>query len=155
MKLTIISIAALLASTALANAETFTFTGKNVPGKQIAAPGPAGKPIVAAQSTGDTELTWASGKKQSAKNECMAWSAPPGSGFSVAGVCSSTSSDGSKLAIAFSCVSLNDKNTMSDCWGKITGMSGPQQGKTSTVSWRGTQNPDGNGGTVVGAGVQH
>jgi hypothetical protein len=33
MKLTIISIAALLASTALANAETFTFTGKNVPGK--------------------------------------------------------------------------------------------------------------------------
>lgn len=155
MRWAMVSVVALLASTVVANAETFTFTGKNTPGQQIAGPGPMGKPVIAGTSKGETEITWASGKKTKSTNDCMAWSAPPGSGFTVQGICSSTDSDGSKSSLIFSCLSLNEKNTASDCWGRLTGLSGSLQGKTSTASWRGTQNADGKGSTVVGAGVQN
>lgn len=155
MRALLIAAAALLASTAVASAETFTFTGKSTPGQQIAGPGPGGKPMVAGTSKGETELTWASGKKTKSTNDCIAWSAAPGSGFSIQGICAATDADGAKSSLVFSCISLNDKNTASDCWGRLTGLSGSLQGKTSTASWRGTQNADGKGSTIVGAGVQN
>lgn len=156
MRLIVISsVAALFVTSSVASAETFTFTGSTTPGMQIAGPGPMGKPIFSGSFKGQTSVTWASGKKSTSTSDCNGWSAPPGSGFSVQGMCQSTDSDGSKQFLAFSCISLNDKNTMSDCWGRMTGTAGPAQGKTSTASWRGTQNADGKGSTLTGAGVQN
>jgi hypothetical protein len=155
MKSLALTVVLLLGSTAVANAESFTFTGKSANGMQIGGPGPMGKPIVSGTSKGSVDITYASGLKMSSANDCIAWSAPPTSGFTVQGMCSSVDKDGSKSFLLFSCLSLNEKNTASDCWGRITGLSGRLQGKTSTVSWRGTQNADGKGATIAGAGEQN
>jgi hypothetical protein len=145
----------LLGTAGVASAENFTITGKGTNVSQIGGPGPMGKPIVAGVSKNETEVTWASGKKTTSKGDCMAWSAPPTSGFTAQGICSSADNEGSKTFLVFSCLSLNDKNTASDCWGRLTGLSGAWQGKTATASWRGTQNADGKGGTAVGAGTMN
>lgn len=147
----LVSVAFLISATA-ASAETFTFSGKGTNVMQVGAPGPMGKPIVGGTSKNQTDVVWASGAKTKSTGDCMVWSAPPASGATVNGVCNSTDSDGAKSALFFTCISTNDKNTESDCWGRVSYTSGKNQGKTATVSWHGKQNADGKGGTAVGAG---
>ncbi len=152
MKTLTIAVALLLASTAIAQAETFTFTGKGTNVAQVGGPGPMGKPVGASHAKNDTEVTWASGKKTTSAGECMSWSATPGTGFSVQGICSGADSGGQTFLV-FSCVSVNDKNTAADCWGRLTGLTGTWKGKVGTASWRNTQNADGKGTTAAGAGT--
>ena len=149
--LLLVSVALVLGTTA-ASAETFTITGKSQPVTQVAGPGPMGKPIVGASVKIETDVTWASGTKEHSTGDCIGWSAPPASGFTTQGICSSASADGGKSSLVFSCISTNDKNTESDCWGRVTYLEGKNKDKVATVSWHGKQNADGKGGTAVGAG---
>jgi hypothetical protein len=155
MRALLVTAALLLGATGVANAENFTVTGKNTSVARVGGPGPMGKPVGAGHGTSEAEVIWASGAKSTWKGDCMGWTAPPTSGFSSQGVCSWTDSDGSKIFMLSSCISLNEKNTSTDCWGRLTGLSGKWEGKVGTASWRGTQNPDGNGGTVAGAGTRN
>lgn len=67
------------------------------------------------------------------------------------GMCNGTDADGGKAFLVFSCAG-NDKGTENDCWGRLTYVSGKNQGKVATASWHDKQNADGKGGTAVGAG---
>jgi hypothetical protein len=149
--LLLLSVAFVLGTT-VAQAETFTFTGKNTQGMLVAAPGPGGKPMVGATSKLETSIVWASGAKVQSTGDCIGWTAPPTSGATNQLVCNSTDADGSKSAAFLTCISTNEKNTESDCWGRIVYTSGKLQGKVSTFSLHGKQNADGKGGTSVGAG---
>lgn len=151
MKALMIGSAILFAMTGIANAETFSFTGKNTNGDQIAGPGASGKPVVAGASTFANDEVWASGTKMKSSGKCMAWSAAPASGFTVEGICSGTDGNGG-FFVQFSCVARGAKNAESDCWGGLTGTSGKYQGKMGTASWHGHQDADGKGSTSVGAG---
>lgn len=151
MKLILIAGAALLASTALANAEAFTFTSKGTITNQVGAPGPGGMPTGASFSTVESATTWASGKKTTAKGSCATWSAAPGGALSVNGACTLTDADGG-YAASFACAPMDKTNTVAHCWGGLTGTSGKHQGKSGTVSWRTTQAADGKSNTAVGSG---
>lgn len=151
MKTLLLVSVAFVLSAAAASAETFTFTSKSTTVAQVGGPGPAGKPVGASHATNEAEVVWASGTKMKSKGACMSWSAPPGSGFTAQGMCNGTDADGAKTFMVFSCTA-NDKNTENDCWGRLTYVSGKNQGKVATASWHGKQSPDGKGGTAVGAG---
>lgn len=138
--------------TTVANAETFTLSGKNTAGLQVGAPGPGGKPVVGGAAKIETDIVWASGAKMHSTGDCIAWSAPPASGATTNGVCNNTDADGGKSALWFACISTNEKNTESNCWGALAYSSGKYQGKVATLSWHGKQNADAKGGTAVGAG---
>jgi hypothetical protein len=152
MRSLLLLTAASLLCAGAANAETFTFTGSSQSGMQVAAPGPGGKPVVGVTAKIETNIVWASGAKEKSTGDCVGWSAPPGTAASNLGVCNSTSGNGDKSALFFTCITTNEQNTESDCWGRVVYTSGKNQGKSSTVSWHGKQNADGKGGTAVGAG---
>jgi hypothetical protein len=99
----------------------------------------------------ESQVTWASGKKTTSKGTCGTWSAPPGGAITNNGACMFTDADGG-FSASFACASLNDKNTVANCWGGLTGTAGAYQGKTGTVSWRATQSEDGKSNTAVGSG---
>ncbi len=151
MKSLLLLSAAFALSATAANAETFTITGKSQPVTQVAAPGPMGKPVSGGSVKIETDVTWASGVKEHSTGDCIGWSAPPASGFTSQGICSSASAEG-KSSLVFSCITANDKNTENDCWGRLSYSEGKNKDKTATVSWHGKQNADGKGGTAVGAG---
>jgi hypothetical protein len=151
MRFILIASVALLATTAVASAEAFTFTGKGTLTSQVGAPGPGGRPIGTSMAAVENETTWASGKKTTNKGTCGTWSAPPGSGMTNTGACTLSGPDGI-FSVAYGCASLNDKNTVANCWGSLTGTSGSLQGKTGTASWRVTQSADGKSTTSVGSG---
>ena len=151
MKLILIAGAALLATTAVASAEAFTFKGTGTLTSQVGAPGPGGGPIGTSMATVENETTWASGKKTTNKGTCGTWSAPPGGGITNNGACMLSGPDGA-FSVSFACASLNDKNTVANCWGGLTGTSGTLKDKSGTASWRVTQSADGKSTTTVGSG---
>jgi len=146
------TVAVLLASTTVASAESFTFTSTATIANQVGGPVAGGKPVGASFSNGESDTTFASGKKAKSKLQCANWSAQPGQLFTSIGFC--TADDGtSKYTVAFSCQATDEKNTASDCWGRLTGVSGAYQGKVGTASWHGAQNADGKSGTATGQGA--
>lgn len=151
MRVILISVAALLASTAIASAESFTFTSTGQVTNQVGATGPMGRPVGTTISTIESKVTWASGKKTTAKGTCGTWSAPPGGGITNNGACTLADEDGAFSAF-FACASLDEKNTMANCWGQLSGTSGAYQGKSGTVSWRATQSADGKSNSAIGSG---
>ena len=151
MKLILISAAALLASTAMANAEAFTFTSTGTLTNQVGAPGPMGRPVGASFANVESQTTWASGKKTTSKGTCATWTAPPGGGITTNGACILNESDGG-FAASFACASLDDKNTTANCWGAITGASGKYKGLGGTISWRAKLSADGKTNSAVGTG---
>lgn len=154
MRLLLLLTASLL-SAAAASAETYTFTGSSQTGMQIASPGPGGKPVAGVTAKIQTNVVWASGAKETSTGDCVGWSAPPGTAATNLGVCNSTSGNGDKTALFFTCIATNEQNTESDCWGRVVYLSGKNKGKSSTTSWHGKQNADGKGGTAVGAGYMN
>jgi hypothetical protein len=152
MKLIAATAIALLASTSIANAESYSFTSTATTVNQVGGPVAGGKPVGAGFSTGESTLTSASGKKSTSKLQCATWSAPPSGQFTTMGFCNGEEG-ASKYTVAFSCAAMNDKNTAADCWGRLTGISGTYANKTGTASWRATQGADGKSGTATGAGV--
>lgn len=152
MRVLATSLALVLASTVAANAESFTFTGTSQNTNQVGGPVAGGKPVGATFSTGDNQATWASGKKTSSKSRCAVWSAPPASMFTSTGICE-VDEGGNKFSVAFSCQAMDPKNTIADCWGRLTGVSGSYQNKTGTASWRGVQSADGKTANISGSGA--
>lgn len=152
---TLLLLTASFVCAAAAQAESYTFTGTSQSGMQIVAPGPGGKPVVGVTAKIQTNVVWASGAKDTSTGDCVGWSAPPGSGASNQGVCNSTSGNGDRTALYFTCIATNDKNTESDCWGRVVYLTGKNKGKTSTTSWHGKQNADGKGGSAAGAGYMN
>lgn len=152
MKLLNISLAALLASTAVAHAESFSFNGGGQLTNQVFAMGPQGRPVGATFATTESQTTWASGKRSSTKGTCANWSVPPSAGMTSNGACALTDSDGGTFSISFACAALDPKNTVANCWGAMTGSAGKYQGKAGTISWRSQLGPDGKSNTSVGSG---
>jgi hypothetical protein len=149
MKTVLASIVVLLASTSIANAESFTFASTATTTDRVGGPVAGGKPVGASMSSGESNVTYASGKKSTSKTHCANWSAPPGQLFTSTGFC--TGEEGAdKYTVAFSCQG-DEKG--GDCWGRLTGTGGAFQNKTGTVTWHGTQNADGKGGTATGQGA--
>ena len=151
MRLLLIAGAALLATTAVASAEAFTFTSTGTLTSQVGAPGPGGRPQGTSMATVESQTTWASGKKSTSKGTCGTWSAPPGGGITNNGACMLSGSDGD-FSVAFACASMNDKNTVANCWAGLTGTAGGFKGKSGTASWRVTQSADGKSSTSTGSG---
>lgn len=151
MRVILISVAALLASTAVASAEAFTFTSTGTLTNQVGAPGPMGRPTGATFANVESKTTWASGKTTTSKGTCATWTAPPGGGITTNGACALSEPDGG-FAASFACASLDDKNTKANCWGALSGTSGKYQGKGGTISWRATLSADGKTNTAIGSG---
>jgi len=94
-------------------------------------------------------VTYASGQRVTSPNKCASWSAPPTSGFATNGICTFSEGDGEQSTIQFSC---QTDATGQDCWGGLRGVTGKRSGKSGTISWRQTANPDGPG-TAAGTGM--
>jgi hypothetical protein len=149
----VLMIAALVcASPAVAQAESFTFESRNQIVNRIVAPVTGSKTIVAQFSHGEITATYPN-RKVVSKSECATWPAPQGSLFTTTGACVATDADGSRYTVVVSCRSVNDKNTVNDCFGQLTGLGGVYQGKTGTVSWRGTLSADAESTTATGTGM--
>jgi hypothetical protein len=142
MKLIATSFAVLVASAFAAHADSFTFSGNSKITNEVGGPVAGGKPVGANFSEGSNKTVYASGKKANSTYQCASWSASPASIFSGEGVCVVTEGDG-KFSVAFSCQSMDDKGNLSDCWGRLTGMTGSYMNKTGMASWRGTRSEDG------------
>jgi hypothetical protein len=155
MKSLLLLSAVFVLGTTAANADTFTFSGKNTPGSQISAPGPMGKPVFAGNSRFENELVRSNGTKMKSTGDCIAWSAAPASGFTVQGICSGTDADGTKTSVIFSCIATGTNGGDSNCWGGLTTTAGKTKGQTGTASWHTHENADGKGSTTVGAGTMN
>jgi hypothetical protein len=151
MKLIASSVAILVASTLAAHAESFTFSGSAKITNEVGGPVAGGKPVGASFSDGSSKTVYASGKKANSTHQCAAWSASPMSIFSGEGMCVVTEGDG-KFSVAFSCQNMDDKGLLTDCWGRLTGMTGSHMNKTGTASWRGTRSADGKSISSAGTG---
>jgi hypothetical protein len=101
---------------------------------------------------GQTQMIYASGQKAAQTFSCAGWSAAQGSRFTDDGVCTFSEGANEKGSIIFSCVS-DAKTGAADCWGGMRGVAGRNMGKTGTISWHQTNNPDGKTGTAVGTGM--
>ena len=146
MKLVTLSLAVLSMSVAAAHAESFSFAGTAKITSEIGGPVAGGKPEGASMSSGDTVATYASGKKVSSKANCAGWSGQPGDMFASHGLC--VAEDGAnKFSVAFSCQAIDAANT--DCWARLTGMSGTYLNKIGMASWHGVRN----GNTLTSAGT--
>lgn len=152
MKSLLLAFVAICLSASIASAESFTFTGRGTVGMTIASPGPMGKPIVGVTLKIETDLVFEGGSKEHSTGDCVGWSAPPASGASNNGVCTSTDSAGGKSNLFFTCIA-DEKTMQSDCWGRLVFESGKRAGKVGTLSWHNHQSTDGKGSSSAGAGV--
>ena len=152
MRLLCISAAAILASTAAANAESFSFDGTGQVTNQVQAAGPQGQPVGATFANVESQTNWASGRKTSSKGTCANWSIAPQGGITSNGACAMTDSDGGAFSLSFACAALDAKNAMANCWGSMAGTGGAYQGKAGTISWRAKASPDGKSSMSMGSG---
>jgi hypothetical protein len=152
MRKVLIALALICASPAAVRAESFTFESRNEIVNRIVAPVAGSKTIVAQFSNGQITATY-SNRTVLSKSECATWPAPAGSMFTATGACVATDTDGSRFTVVVSCRVVDDKNTVNDCFGQLTGVGGVYQGKTGTVSWRGTLSADAKSTTAKGTGM--
>jgi hypothetical protein len=152
MRVFFVSVALIAIMAGAAKAESFTFAARTDVVNRIVAPVAGSKTIVAQFSNGEIEATYSS-RKVLSKSQCATWPAPTGGTFTASGVCLALDSDGSQFTVVVSCRVVDDKNTVSDCFGQLTGVSGQYQGKTGTVSWRSTAGGEGKSSSQVGTGL--
>jgi hypothetical protein len=152
MKRYLCSLALLVVMATAAHAESFTFNARTSVVNRIVAPVAGSKTIVAQFTTGDIEAVYPSRTVRS-KAECATWPAPPGGMFTTSGACVATDADESRYTVVVSCRVVDDKSTVNDCFGQLTGVAGIYQGRTGTVSWRSTQTADGKGTSASGTGL--
>ena len=151
-RLIVSAVLACVLPVAAAKAESFTFASRNDITNRIVAPVAGSKTIVAQFSTGEIEVTYASRKVRST-SQCATWPAPAGSTFTVSGACVAKDADGSQFTVVVSCRAVDEKSTVSDCFGQLTGVSSVYQGKTGTVSWRSTASGDAKSTSSTGTGM--
>jgi hypothetical protein len=135
-----------------AKAEPFTFAARTEVVNRIVAPVAGSKTIVAQFSNGEITATYAS-RKVLSKSQCATWPAPTSGTFTAVGVCLANDSDGSQFTVVVSCRVVDDNNSVSDCFGQLTGVSGQYQGKTGTVTWRSTADAGGKSSAQTGTGL--
>jgi len=152
MRTVFVAVAFVCGVPALANAaETFTFVARTEITNRIVAPVTGSKTIIAQFSSGRIEVTYP-GRKVLSKSECATWPAPPGGLFTSNGACVVVDNDSSQYTVVVSCRVVDDKITVNDCFGQLTGVSGAYKGKTGTVTWRSTVAEDNKTLTSVGTG---
>lgn len=152
MKLFFLPVALVCLMPAVARAESFNFVSRNEIVNRIVAPVAGSKTIVAQFSTGEIEATYPS-RKILSKSNCATWPAPPGGLFTASGACVVTDADTSQYTVVVSCRAVDEKNTLSDCFGQLTGIGGVYQAKTGTVSWRTTLSSDAKSTVSIGTGL--
>jgi len=152
MRIWLVAIAVLCVMPSVANgAETFTFVARTQITNRVVAPVTGSKTIIAQFSSGQIEVTYPT-RKVLSKSECATWPAPPGGLFTSSGACVVVDSDNSQYTVVVSCRLVDDKVTINDCFGQLTGVSGAYQGKSGTVSWRSTVGADNISLTSIGTG---
>lgn len=152
MRTWFVAIAFVCGVPAVANAaETFTFIARTEITNRIVAPVTGSKTIVAQFSSGQIEVTYPA-RKVLSKSQCATWPAPPGGSFTSNGACVVVDNDASQYTVVVSCRVVDDKITVNDCFGQLTGVSGVYKGKTGTVTWRSTIAEDNKTQTSVGTG---
>jgi hypothetical protein len=148
----LIALSALICLIPLAaSAETFTFTSRTEIVNRIVAPVAGAKTIVAQFSTGEIDATYPSRRAKS-QVRCATWPAPPGGMFTANGACVASEEDGAQFTVVVACRAVDEKSTVSDCFGQLTGTAGVYEGKTGTVSWRSTVSGDAKVSTAAGNG---
>lgn len=152
MRLLCISAAAILASVATAQAESFSFNGTGQVTNQVQAVGPQGQPVGATFANIESQTNWASGRKTTARGTCANWSVTPQGGITSNGACTLTDAGGGTFSMSFACAALDTKNTMANCWGSMVGTGGVYRGKAGTISWRAKASPDARSNTSAGSG---
>ena len=153
MRSFLVPIAALVCVTSVAaKAESFTFESRNDIVNRIVAPVAGAKTIVAQFSNGEITAVYPN-RKVLSKSNCATWPAPPGGMFTTSGACVATDADASTFTVVVSCRVVDDKVSINDCFGQLTGSGGVYQGKTGTVSWRSTLSSDGKVSTAKGTGM--
>ena len=150
LKIGVASFALVVASTIAASAESFTFSGSGKTMNQVMASS-GGTNIGGSYATSTTNTTYASGRKSTSQNDCMQWTAQPGSMFTTQGVCTADAGDG-KFSVIFSCQADADGKG-GDCWGRLTGMSGAYENKLGMVSWHSTNGDNNMTVTYEGTGM--
>jgi hypothetical protein len=85
MKLFLVASAALLATTAAASAEAFTFTSKGTLTSQVCTDRAAANWFVDSSRSRRNDVGF--GKENNNKGTCGTWSAPPGGGMTNTGAC--------------------------------------------------------------------
>jgi len=144
MKRIALAAAILVASTATAQAETFSFTSTGLVIKNIGGPMVGGPPVFVGISTEAGQTTWASGATVTTQSTCASWTSVPGAQFPYSGVCEITLSNGDTNRMAFGCNALGRDASEADCWGSLSGLSGSHAGRVGTVSfhiWGFTKSP--------------
>jgi hypothetical protein len=152
MKLVSATAFVLFAAAGSANAETFTFKSTITTVNSLSVTTAAKTVVGAGFNEGETQVAYALGQKATQKYTCAGWSAPMGSQFTDEGICTYSEGANDKASILFSCVS-DAKTGTGDCWGGLRGTAGRFMGKTGTVSWHQTNNPDGKTGAATGIGM--
>jgi hypothetical protein len=151
-KVLLLATAFACVSSLASASDTFTFTGTNTTTSQIVIANPGGRPSVGATGTGTGELVYSSGAKVTTTAKCISASTEPANPFPVRGVCETTTSDGGKAGVAFTCTPIDPKTGASSCWAGLTGTAGKYNGKSGTASWHNTQSADKKSSTSVGTG---
>ena len=152
MKLAITSAFLLCAMVGTAAADTFTFESTSTTSKMINVATGASTAAFANFIEGQSQVKYASGKTTTTKNECAAWSTPPGDQFTTSGVCKFSEGANNEATITYTCLA-DMKTGVGDCWGGLRGVSGSRAGKFGTISWHQTQSPDSATGVAVGTGM--
>jgi hypothetical protein len=152
MRKALFTSALVCVTPAVASAESFTFESRNDNVNRLVAPVAGSKTIVAQFSDGEITATCPN-RKVISKSACATWPAPPGGMFTTSGACMATDTDGSRFTVVVSCRIVDEKGSLSDCFGQLTGVAGVYQGKTGTVSWRTTSAPDFKSSKATGTGM--
>ena len=139
--------AMLLAPTAAAAAENFTFESalKQIDGLRVPA---TGSPFQGARvfSISNT-VTFAGGRKATSSGKCSSWTAASGSIFSSTGVCAVPD----VYNLRFNCSPAANADGESDCWGLLEFVGGPAKGRTGVVAFRRSSDST----RFVGVGTQN
>lgn len=135
MKRIAIATAILVASTAAAQAETFSFSSTGRVNKNIGGPMVGGPPALVGISTEAGQTTWASGATVTTQSTCANWTSAPGAQFPYSGVCDIDLSNGDIDRMAFGCKALGPDASEANCWGSLSGLSGSRAGRIGTVSF--------------------
>ena len=153
MKAVLFAIWLAAATTAAAQAETFTFTNTNQIEKYVGGPMIGGSLSSVAFNTTVGQTTWATGRTEATSSACAIWSGAPGARFPYSGVCDYSGSDGDSNRIAFDCQPTNSDQSEADCWGSISGLAGPHSGKSGTITFHTWGFHSGGASHSAGAGI--
>ena len=118
-----------------ANAQSFTFEGKNDAATVVGGVGPKGEGAIGTFGTGKSEATYADGSKMKSTSTCVSMTQPANAHiFDVHVVCDVEGADATFMVIA-GCTMINAEAKELSCVGGMAGKTGDLDGRRGTVSW--------------------